>query len=296
MKLYILRMKKLFGLVGLVFSCWISATAQNEGRLGLFFGINKTTINNADDVAQGDMLPTFKPTIGVSGDYRFTVAKKLPLGIMFQFANNKLGQNYRGYYQDTTSYWAYSRLTYLRGSLGFIIGSNPRRLVSVNMTNGISFGLLTKFQERYELVRYNNDRIILDIENTSVTVDDTLVAKGTISAPLYNKSDLTYFFAIGGDFLLSRKLVFGMQFRVDMGLSSIENITDYTMYFNTEPVSTTVTYKPYNKTKFRAAQSATETRGDTKNSFAGVYLSLKYRIYNEDKYRMYYNEHRHDWY
>lgn len=272
--------------------------AQNEGRFGIFMGINNTKLKNADDIALGDVLPTYKPTIGVTAGYHFTVAKKLPLGFTTQFSYNQLGQNYRGYYSDTMNYWAFSRLNYYRMGLGFHIGTNPRRLVALTWTNGITFGFMKNYSERFEVYRKNNSRVILEIDNTTATATDTLYVKGTISSPLYVKNDKTYFTSLDLDFMIHRNLVFGVSLRYDLGLNGIENTKDsiINIYYTTEPTTTTVAYKPYNKYKYHAPLTAGETRSKTTNEFMGVYLSLKYRVFNEEKHRMYYKEHRHDWF
>lgn len=291
-------MKKLCILL-LLTTSFLYTRAQNEGRIGIFAGINNTQLKNADDIAQGDMLPTYKPTIGLSAGYHFTVGKILPLGFTASVAYNQLGQNYRGYYSDTTDYWAFSRLNYYRMGLGFHIGTNPRRLVSLTWTNGITFGILKNYQERIEYYRPNRERAVFEANNTTATNFDTLYMKGTMSAPLYLKNDKTYYTSLDLEFMVKKNLVFGVSFRYDMGLNGVENTADsaISIYYTTEPTTTNVKYRAYNKVKYRSAPvGVTETRQTTTNNFKGIYLSLKYRIFNEEKHRMYYKEHRHDWF
>ena len=92
--------------------------AQNEGRLGFFTGMNNTRLLNADDKKFGDYLPTFKSNIGIDAAYHFTLAKVIASAIGTEFSFTSLGQNYRGAYQDSTSYFAYTRLRYMR--MGFV--------------------------------------------------------------------------------------------------------------------------------------------------------------------------------
>lgn len=288
-------MKKLLLLFFLT-SAALYSQAQHEGRIGFYTGFNRTSLMNADDKAFGDYLPTAKACFGASAGYHFTVGKILPMGFTFYLGYNQLGQNYRGFYADTTNYYAYSRLNYMRYGLGWHVGTNIRRLASVTMTFGLTQGILTGYQERYELLRQSDKRTILDIHNTTATITtDTLVMKGTVSHPLYNKTDKSFFISLDADFMLSQHIVFGISARMDKGLSEVENLTSYNFYFN-GPAPITQIYTPYSKLKYRAPEAPTETRGATKNMYSGIYLSLKYRLYNPDKMRIWYQEHRHDWF
>jgi hypothetical protein len=268
--------------------------AQNEGRIGFFTGVNKTILSNAKDAAFGDYVPTYKPTIGVDAGYHFTLFKTLPMGISVQLAANRLGQNYYGKYQDSTEYYAYSRLNYIRPGLAIHFGSNPRRLVAFTFAGGATYGLLTGYQERYELIRYNNDRFVFDIKNNDVEWYDTVKTKGTLTAPLYNKTDLTVFGSLGIDVMLTRNLVFGISGRFDYGLSQVENRNKMNINFETNPPST-IPFQPYNMNiKYRGPVDINAKRDPTSNTFYGIYLSLKYRIYNREKIEFWYKEHKWD--
>ena len=266
--------------------------AQNEGRVGVFVGVNQTSLMNSKDKAFGDYLPTFKPTIGIDAGYHFTLFKKIPMGFSFQFSNSKAGQNYHGLYQDSTSYYAYSRLNYLRPGAAFHFGSNPRRLVSVNFSAGATLGILTNYQERYELIRYNNDRLYFDINNTDVIWYDTVKTQGTLTSPMYNKTDLTVFGTLGFDVLLTQKIVFGVYGRYDMGMKPVENHNKMTINYNTEP-NTSAAFQPYHsEIKYRGPVLTEIKREETTNLLYGVYFSLKYRIFNPEKIEFWYKEHK----
>jgi hypothetical protein len=267
--------------------------AQNEGRIGVFAGVNKTSLVNSKDKAWGDYLPTFKPTIGVDAGYHFTLFKTLPMGISFQFSNSKAGQNYYGEYEDSTSYYAYSRLNYLRPGLALHFGSNPRRLVSFTFSAGATMGILTNYQERYELIRYNNERMYFDIKNNDVIWYDTVKTRGTLTSQMYNKTDPTVFATLGFDVLLTKKVVFGVYGRYDAGMSQVENRNKMTINFDTEP-KTSIPFQPYDvDIKYRDPVDATKfKREDTKNQLYGVYVSLKYRIFNPEKVEFWYKEHK----
>lgn len=283
-------MKKIVITLSLLVS-YVLVQAQNEGRIGIFSGVNKTTLANVDDAAFGDFLPTFKPTMGIEAGYFFTLFKHLPMGFSVQFSNNKMGQNYRGYYADSTSFYAYSRLNYVRAGLAWHIGTNPRKAVSLDISAGANMGFLTNYQERYELIRYNNDRLILDIKDKEVSLYDTTELKGNITAPLYNKTDLNAFATLGLNFLLSPNWVLGIYGRFDYGFSPVENSgTKMNINFDTQPASS-MSYKPFNtKVKYHGPTNDLITHSTTTNQAMGVYLSLHYRIYNKEKSDFYYKE------
>lgn len=270
-----------------------SLFAQNEGRVGVFSTISKTTLLNGDDKEFGDYLPTFKPGVGVSAGYHFTLFKMIPVGLSAQVSYNKTGQNYYGQYQDTTSYYAYSRLNYIRigGALQF--GTNIRRQVSVALTLGANYGILTSYQDRYELIRYNNDRFIVDIKNNDVSYYDTAQTKAVLSDPMYNKTDLTVFGTLGLDILVTRDIVFGFGFRMDMGMRSVENERKINMISETDPPVSTQNYSTWGRFKYRTPinpDANVRDRQQTTNQAVGAYLSLKYRIFNKEKIEFWYKE------
>lgn len=269
---------------------YLHVLAQNEGRIGIFSGVNQTMLFNADDAKFGDYLPTIKPTIGVEAAYHFTAFKHLPLGISLQLTRSSLGQNYRGAYVDSTSYYAYSRLTYVRPGLALHFGTNPRKQVSLEMTAGINYGFLTGYQERYELIRYNNDRFILDIKDNEVTKYDTSEVTGTLTSSLYKKTDKAAFGSLGLNFLIARDWVFGFFGRLDYGLDDVENKSKININYDTQP-STSENFKLFNsKVKYHGPVSDQITHSKTTNLSYGVFLTLKYRIFNKEKIEFYYRE------
>ena len=183
----------------------LSLFAQNEGRIGIFTTIGKTTLLNKDDKSFGDYLPTFKPGLGVSAGYHYTLFKAIPMGFTAMASYNKAGQNYNGQYQDSTSYYAYTRLNYIRIGAALQFGTNIRRQVSVALTLGANYGILTNSQDRYELIRYNNDRFIVDVKNSDVSYYDTAHTKATLSDPLYNKTHLNDFDTLDIDILINKE-------------------------------------------------------------------------------------------
>lgn len=285
-------MKKIILTAITCFSFW-TLMAQNEGQFGIFSGVNHTTLNNAADKALGDLLPTYKPTFGAEASYHFTLFKAIPTGFTVQLMNNRLGQNYHGYYTDSSSYFAYRRLSYMRAGIGWNIGTNIRRQVSVTFTTGITYGILVGYQDRYELVRYNNDKLIMDVKNNDINYYDTVQIRGTLNNSLFNKTDMTYYAALGMNFLLNKRIVLGVQYRYDMGLNNVENTgAAFSINYKTTP-NTIQGYKPYHtKTLYHGPLASTPQRAETANQFMGIYLSLKYRIYNKEKIEFWYREHR----
>lgn len=271
---------------------YTNSFAQNEGRIGLYSGISKTTLLNADDLAFGDYLPTYKPSTGIEAGYHFTLFHALPMGISFQCGNSKSGQDYRGFYADSTSYYAYTRLNYVRTGLALHFGTNPRRAVSLDMSVGANIGFLTNYQEKYELIRYNNDRLILNIKNNEVYKYDTYEQKGSLTSPLYNKIDKAVFGTMGLNFLFSKSWAFGFYARVDYGLTDIENKIKRNINYNTVP-SSSEQYKIFNtEVKYHGPTSDLVVHGPTNNVGIGIFLSLKYRIFNKEKVEFYYKENR----
>lgn len=269
--------------------------AQNEGRIGIFTTISKTTLLNKDDKSFGDYLPTFKPGVGISAGYHYTLFKAVPMGISAQVSYNKAGQNYNGQYEDSTSYYAYSRLNYIRVGAALQFGTNIRRQVSLALTFGANYGILTNSQDRYELIRYNNDRFIVDVKNSEVFYYDTAQTKAALSDPLYNKTDLNVFGTLGLDILLTREIVFGFGMRMDMGMSGVENKDKINLVTETNPpISTPYDAFTHVKVKYRGPVDPLVTRSKTTNQAVGVYLSLKYRIFNKEKIEFWYKEHRWD--
>lgn len=264
--------------------------AQNEGRISFYTGINKTTLNNASDKAFGDYLPTFKPTVGFSAGYHFTLFKSFPMGFSFQAEHAKMGQNYRGNYQDSTSYYAFSRLNYYRLGMALHFGTNPRRQVALAYSIGANYGFMSSYSDNYELIRYNNDRYHLDIKNNTVSIYDTSTVTGTLKSSIYNNTDLMIFSTLGLDFLISQKLVFGFYGRFDYGMSPIETNADNAINLDTNPTQI-MPYQPNQlKVKHRGPASNLSVREVTNNMAYGIYFSLRYRIYNKEKVKFWYKE------
>jgi hypothetical protein len=282
-------MKKIIALAFALF-LFGNVFAQNEGRLGFFTGINNTRLSNPQDKAFGDYLPTFKSNLGIDAAYHFTLAKVIASALGSEFSFTSLGQNYRGAYQDGTSYFAYSRLRYVRMGLYFNVGTPMRKTVAVTYGAGLSYGFLSGYQDRYELVRNNNSRYIIDVKNTNIEFTDTSTVKGALSAPLYNKTDLTFFNKLGVDFLFGENLVFSIYGRMDMGLQGVENLTKFTYTSLTTP-SITADYKPYHSVlKYRTPVTTTIKRSETKNVYGGIYLALHYRIWDKNKTEYWYKQ------
>ncbi len=272
-----------------------SIFAQNDGRIGIYTTITKTTLLNGDDKEFGDYLPTIKPGVGISAGYHFTLFKAIPVGLTAMVSYNKAGQNYNGVYQDTTSYYAYTRLNYVRIGAAVQFGTNIRRQVSLALNFGANYGILTNYQDRYELIRYNNDRFIVDVRNTDVSYYDTAHTTAALSDPLYNKTDLNIFGTLGLDILVTRDIVFGFGARMDMGMSGVENQDKVNIITETNPPVSTQYLSNWGRYKYRTPNNPAENvRTTTTNQAIGAYLSLKYRIFNKEKIEFWYRERNWD--
>ncbi|MCC6448075.1 MAG: hypothetical protein IT215_05255, partial [Chitinophagaceae bacterium] len=255
---------------------------------------SNTSLLNKDDKKQGDYLPTFKPGVGVSAGYHFTLFKAIPLGISAIASYNQSGQNYNGKYEDSSSFYAYSRLNYFRIGASLQFGTNIRRQVSLAATIGANYGFLTNYKERYELIEYNNDRYILDINDLNVSMRDTVLVVGELAEPIYNKTDLNIFGTLGLDFLLNENLVFGFGGRMDMGINSVESNAKNSISIQNDPPIVNP-FDIYNlQIKYRESATSTGKRATTINQAYGIYFSLKYRIFNKEKTEFWYKERRWD--
>jgi hypothetical protein len=282
-------MKKIITLL-FITSLGFQVLAQNEGRIGIFTGLNKTSLMNAEDKAFGDYLPTFKTNIGFDAAYHFTLGKLIATGIGTEISFTGAGQNYRGTYQDSTSYFAYARLKYLRMGMYIHLGTPLRQRIAVSYGGGLSYGFLTNYQDRYELVRYNNARKILDIKNSNVEITDTGVVKGNLAEALYKKTDLMFFSKLGIDIQAGENLLVSIYGRYDMGLNGVENLTKNTITTQTNPATSQI-FNPYNmKVKYRTPVEINVARTDTKNTYFGIYLALRYRIWDKNKTEFWYHQ------
>ena len=83
------RMKKIVLIISLLVAA-SQVEAQNEARFGLFTGINNTVLSNSKDEAFGDLLPTFKPSVGVSAGHHFTLFKRLPTQVVLMLSTSQI--------------------------------------------------------------------------------------------------------------------------------------------------------------------------------------------------------------
>jgi hypothetical protein len=268
--------------------------AQNEGRISVFSGVSKTTLSHQEDAAFGDMQPTYKPMIGIEAAYHYTLFKALPMGISLQLAHQQTGQNYRGAYDTPTNYayYAYTRLSYLRSGLALHFGTNPRKQVAFTFSAGANVGFLTNYHERYEVLRNNDDRYVIDIKNKEFSLNDTSKVTGTLTKALYNPTDMAAFGTFGMDFLLSTNWVFGFYGRIDYGFSSVDSREKIMVNFDTKP-SSSAPLKWFNsKVKYQGPVNDGILRSMTTNMGYGLFLTLRYRIYNKEKIEFHYRENR----
>ncbi len=273
----------------LILATATSLFAQNEARFGFFAGAHKSTLYNKPDVDYGDLLPTFKGCMGVEAAYYFTVLKKLPIGFSLQMSHAGQGQNYFGYYGDSSYYYAYTRLRYNRAGLAFNISSNMRKKVAVNISVGAQYSFLSKYSDRYEHVRNNNDRFIIDIKNSDVTWRDDSTMTGTLKAPLYYQTNNELFATVGVDVHMSKHFVFNVKVRYDFGFEAVENRDINYITFNTNPKTLPQPYfSSYTVVKYRGPIAYGPFRSATNTQSLGILAGVQYRMFNENKVKWYY--------
>jgi hypothetical protein len=263
--------------------------AQHEARFGLFTGVQNTTLYNKPDADYGDYLPTFKAVGGLEAGYYFTAFKFMPMGISLQFSHAGMGQNYYGIYQDSSSYYGYTRLRYNRAGIAYHFSTNMRRKFAFNMSFGGQFAFLASARDRYEHIRNDNTRFVLDVKNQDVTWNDTTKLVARLKSPLYYKTDNGLFATAGFDVKMSDKFVFGMYARYDMGFESIENRdVNYITFATTPSTPAQPFFASYSIVKYRGPIADGPFRSATNTQAIGVFASIKYRMYNPEKVKWYY--------
>ena len=268
-----------------------SLFAQKEGRIGIFTGVAKTGLINADDVSNGDLLPTFKGAIGVEGGYFITIGRRVPFGLTGFASYAGGGQNYLGKYSDSSFYEAYTRLRYMKGGAAFQFGTNMRRQVSLNAHIGASFSSLTGYSDRYEHFQTNGDRYVLAIKNKSIYLDNDSILTGGLDNEMYNKVDYNLYGGLGVDILFTHNLVFSVFTRFESGMLSVENLDKKKITLDTKPVSTIMDLPIENiKVKYHTPVETQPVRAETMNSSMGIFISFKYRFVNTKDNEIWYRQ------
>lgn len=286
-------MKKLL-LVIILASCFIGASAQKEGRLGVFSGGYVSYLMNANDFEWGDMLPTYKMSGGIEGSYFITVGRKIGVGLTGQIGYWKYGQDYRGAYADGSAYEAYSRLNYIKSGLALNVSTNLRRRVAARVFGGLNVGILDGYQERYEHFRKGNTKLIMDIRDQEVFYRDriNLNEYGRLSESIYEPLELSVFTGLGFDVKISDDFILSVAGRYDMGMGQIETETDpdnpKTITFSGDEARV-VDYPAFpTAIKFHGPTKREIVRQPTTNQSFGVFISFTYRMYNRNRTDIWY--------
>lgn len=286
-------MKKLL-LVLVLASSFYNASAQKEGRLGVYSGLYVSYLMNANDFEWGDFLPTYKTSGGLEGSYFITVGKKVGVGLTGQIGYWNNGQNYRGAYADGSSYEAYSRLKYIKSGLALNISTNIRRRVAARVYGGLNFGILDSYSERYEHFRKGDTKLIMNIKDQEVFYRDkiNLSEYGKLSDPIYEPISLSVFTGLGFDVKISDDFILSLSGRFDMGMGQIETEND-----PNSPKTITFTGDEARVVDYPAFPTAIKYHGPTKkelvrqpttNQSVGVFVSFTYRMYNRDRTDIWY--------
>ena len=286
-------MKKLLLALLILFSI-NQANAQKEGRLGLFSGGYASFLMNANDFEWGDMLPTYKMCGGIEGSYYITVGQKVGVGLSGQVGYWNNGQNYRGAYNDGSSYEAYSRLKYIKAGLALNVSTNLRRRVAARVFGGFNIGVLDTYQERFEHFRKGDSKLIMDITDQDVYYRDkiNLNEYGKLSDPIYEPLALSVNTGLMIDIKISDDFILGVGGRFDMGMGTIETEAD-----RNDPKKITFSGEEARVVDYPAFPTAIKFHGPTRkeivrqpttNQTAGVFISFTYRMYNRDRTDIWY--------
>jgi hypothetical protein len=268
-------MRSLLLVLGLTFICH-SLLAQRGGRLGVVYGVARTSMMNADD-SKADarvlkLLPTYGAQKGLEIGYGFRY-----FGISLQIMRNKYGQAYLrdNYLTARTS------LTYTRPSVVLNFNSNPAKDVRFCGNVGVGYGFLNKLSD---VANYHNPATgvitTASYSKTEYTITDTNVQKGFLSNSIYYNSDVTAFGSLGMEVRMNPRWLVAFTLRGDFGLEKLENYDAIKKTVLNGTTSTTSDYEHwrYSPTKYERDFMYSGVRAASNNFAAGMYISIKYVI------------------
>jgi hypothetical protein len=254
----------------------ISAIAQRGGRLGMVYGVAKTSMQNKDDLAVDkkilQLLPTAGSQYGVEAGYAWRY-----FGVSMQIMRNHYGQAYlRDNYLT-----ARTRLTYTRPSFILNFNSNPAKDVRICGYFGAGYGTLNKYKD---VANYHNPATgaitTAEYANSNFTISDTNTVGGYLSSGIYYKSDVTAFGALGTEVRIDKRWLCNLMLRTDYGIEKLENYNKTKRTFVNGTATTTSDYEHwrYSTSKFERDVNYSTIRTASNNFAFGLYFGFKYII------------------
>jgi hypothetical protein len=266
-------------LFSLVLCCVaITAQAQQGGRFGLLMGVNKVSmVNTDDDKVSTDILvkaPTFGFAKGIEAAYHWRW-----FGLGAQLTHAQTGQKY-SYYGQTQE----TRLRYYKPTLLLHFNTNPKKDIRLSGFVGGAYGILNKYHEISQITNPVNGAITYTtFTNKEFSITDTGTITGTLSNGIYYNTDASFVAGLGVDFRLSTTWLFGIHYRMDMGMEKLENYDKIKQKYSINNVNYSYDYEhwKYRPSKYDYQPLYTGVRPASTNMAHGIYFSLKYLLLSE---------------
>jgi hypothetical protein len=204
-------------------------------QFGIVGGGFTAMLNNRDDIDADQRLDPQLMNFSFGGGVEYIYWFQNTVGFGAQLNYWVAGAAYKGvdtlYPQYNLSLDAKSKLTYAKLPLLFHFKSYNRYYPNRRLRFSAAFGPYASFLLNYsDDVRFFNDSAKFESnvnfsqkELEASTNLSTVKTKGKISSELYNKFDLGFIFAVGGEMRLWRNTVVALHIRTDVGISNVEN-------------------------------------------------------------------------
>jgi len=204
-------------------------------QYGIVGGGFTAMLNNRDDIDADERLDPQMMNFSYGGGVEYIYWFQNTVGFGGQINHWVSGAAYKGvdksYPQYKLNLDATSKLTYLKMPLLFHFKSynryHPNRRLRFSAAFGPYAALLLNYSEDVRLyndsakVEFKANYSAKELESTSSMT--TIKTKGRFSSELYNKFDLGFVFAVGGEMRLWKRTVLALHVRTDVGISNVEN-------------------------------------------------------------------------
>lgn len=295
----------LIGIVNSVFaqfdySADANAVPTKGPQFGFVGGGFTAMLNNRDDINADLRLDPQTMNFSYGGGLEYIYWFQNNVGFGGQLNYWIGGAAYTG--KDTLypfydmSMSAKTTMTYAKLPLLFHFKSYNRYYPNKRLRFNAYFGPYIAYLLSYnDKVRYYNDSAkydmttVLDGKNFETTfVGNPNVGKSKVSSEVYNKFDVGFVFALGGEMRLWRRTVLALHLRTDVGISNVENTRGMKIYNakpdGTYPINdpgTDFNYWDSNYAKYTAPNAIDALLGwkpnrpATKNFSVGAFISLR---------------------